>query len=159
MKPHGLKGDVTIFLHPDSPADFRGLKTIFIEKNNALIPFFIENVSVRDEKAFIKLEDVSSPDEASRLKNCSIFLPKDSRPKLPAGDFYDDEIAEFEVIDEKEGPIGMAKLVERAGLNRFIIVDYQQKEIMIPVKPPLLKSINRSKKRITVNLPEGFLDI
>jgi 16S rRNA processing protein RimM len=33
------------------------------------------------------------------------------------------------------------------------------KEVMIPVNGPFVKSINRTKKTVTVSLPEGFLDI
>jgi 16S rRNA processing protein RimM len=159
MKPHGLKGEVTISVDPDCPADWTELESIFIEKNHTLIPYFIESVSAKVDKAYVKLDDVSTPEQAALLKNLSVFLPKDIRPQPLSGDFYDDEIIGFEVADETLGPLGVVKEIERAGINRFIIVEHQQKEVMIPAQPPLLKSINRSKKKITVSLPEGFLDI
>jgi 16S rRNA processing protein RimM len=159
MKPHGLKGEVTVSLNPDSPADWNSLEVIFIEKSNTLVPYFIEHVSARTDKAFVKLEDVSTPEQAALLKNHSLFLPKNERPKLNAGDFYDDEIMGYDIVDETMGRLGSVKEIERAGMNRFLILDHHGKEVMIPAQPPLVKSINRSKKKITVNLPEGFLDI
>lgn len=158
-KPHGLKGEVTVSLDPDSPADWESLDVIFIEKNNALVPYFIESVSLRSDRAFLKLEEVSTPEAATSLKNLSLYLPKNSRPKPDMGDFYDDEVIGFTVEDEDFGVLGNVKFIERAGLNRFLIIEHRQKEVMIPVQSPLLKSINRSKKKIRVNLPEGFLDI
>lgn len=159
MRPHGLKGEVTISLNPDSPSDWEALKTVFIDQRNTLVPYFIEYVSVKNDKAFVKFEDVSTPEIAAGLKNLSIYLEKTSRPKLQAGDFYDDEIIGFKVEDEAEGLLGVVKDIERAGMNRFIILDYADKEVMIPAQPPLVKSVNRTKKVISVNLPEGFLDI
>ena len=159
MKPHGLKGEVTISLDPDSPADWTELETVFIDKNGTLVPYFVESVSAKSGKAFVKLEDVSTPEQAALLKNQSVFLPRDTRPKPVAGDFYDDEIIGFTVTDDSIGVLGRVKAIERAGMNRFVIVDYKQKEIMIPVQSPLLKRINRSKRKIMVSLPEGFLDI
>ncbi|WKZ59957.1 MAG: ribosome maturation factor RimM [Cyclobacteriaceae bacterium] len=159
MRPHGLKGEVTVSLDPDSPSDWETLKTVFIDQRNTLVPYFIEYASVKSDKAFVKFEDVSTPEAAAGLKNLSIYLEKASRPKLQADDFYDDEIIGFQVQDDTAGLLGVVKEIERAGMNRFILVDYAEKEVMIPAQPPLLKSINRSKKVISVNLPDGFLDI
>lgn len=158
-RPHGLKGEVTVSLDPDSPADWETLNVIFIKKDKSLVPYFIETISLRNDRAFLKLEEVSTPEDAEALKNHSLYLPKESRPKPETGDFYDDEVIGFMVEDQELGEIGTVKLLERAGLSRFLIIDHKQKEIMIPVQHPLLQSVNRSKKRIRVSLPEGFLDI
>jgi 16S rRNA processing protein RimM len=159
MRAHGLKGEVTISVDPDSPADWDSLKSISIDFKGTLVPYFIEQVSVRGDKAFVKLEDINTPEQAARLKNHSLYLPKTSRPKPESGDFYDDELIGFDVYDVELGQIGAVTDIERAGINRFLIIKHKQKEIMIPAYKPLLKSINRSKKVVTVDLPEGFLDI
>jgi 16S rRNA processing protein RimM len=159
MRPHGLKGEVTISLDIDSPADWKELKLIVLEIKGRLLPYFIESVSVNGEKAFLKLEEVDTLEAASALKGCSLYLSKDTRPKLEKGDFYNDEIIGFEVEDETEGILGKVDSIEQAGPNRFLIISYNNKEVMIPTQQPLLKSINKSKKKITVSLPEGFLDI
>lgn len=159
MRPHGLKGEVTISLDPDSPADWETLKTLFIEIKSQLVPYFIESISVRNDRAFVKLEDVSTPEQASQLKGSSLYLPKESRPKLERGEFYNEDIIGFEVMDDVHGPLGFIEAVEQAGPNRFLILSYLQKEIMIPVNGPFIQSINKAKRKITVSLPEGFLDI
>jgi len=159
MRPHGLKGEVTISLDPDSPADWKTLKTLFIEIKSQLVPYFIEHISVRNDKAFVKLEDVDTSEQAALLKGGSLYLSKETRPKLARGEFYNEEVIGFEVFDEGQGPLGFVEAVEQAGSNRFLILSYVQKEIMIPVNGPFIKSINKSKKKIAVTLPEGFLDI
>jgi 16S rRNA processing protein RimM len=159
MRPHGLKGEVTISIDKDSPADWEELKAVLLEIKNQLVPYFIETVSVRGDKAFLKLEDVNTPEAAAQLKGTSLYLTKESRPKLQPRDFYNDEVIGFLVEDETIGVLGKVEEIEQAGPNRFFIIHYNQKEVMIPSLSPLLKSINRSKKKITVNLPDGFLDI
>lgn len=159
MRPHGLKGEVTISIDPDASVDWENLKALFIEVKSQLVPYFIEHISVRNNKAFVKLEEVSTPEKASQLKGSSLYLPKESRPKLERGEFYNEDIIGFEVMDDVHGPLGFIEAVEQAGPNRFLILSYLQKEIMIPVNGPFIKSINKSKKKIGVNLPEGFLDI
>ena len=159
MRPHGLKGEVTISLDPDAPADWEHLKTVFIEKKSQLVPYFIQTISIRNDKAFVKLEDVDTPDYAALLKGGSLYLPKKQRPKLARGEFYNEEVIGFEVIDNELGTLGSVQDVEMAGQNRFLIVEYNKKEVMIPVNGPFITSINKSKKKVNVSLPEGFLDI
>lgn len=159
MRPHGLKGEVTISLDADAPADWESLTSIFLETKSQLVPYFIESISVRHDKAFVKLEDVSTPEAAAALKGSSLYLPKTSRPKLVRGDFYNEEIIDFEVTDEEIGLLGTVQAVEQAGPNRFIIVSHKMKEVMIPVNGPFIKSINKSKKTINVSLPDRFLEI
>jgi 16S rRNA processing protein RimM len=159
MRTHGLKGEVTISLDLEAPVDWENLKMIIIEKKSQLVPYFIDAISVRNDKAFIKLDDVNTPEQASLLKGSSLYLSKESRPKLEKGEFYDEDVIGFEVMDDTHGPLGFVKEVEHAGPNRFLILSYIQKEIMIPINGPFIKSINKSKKKISVSLPDGFLDI
>lgn len=159
MRPHGLKGEVTISLDADAPADWDSLESVFIEVKGKLIPYFLENISVRGDKAFVKFEDVSTPEAAAALKGSSLFLPKTSRPKLAREDFYHDEIIDFEVIDQEIGLLGTVLTIETAGPNRFIVLSHKTKEVMIPINGPFIKSINRTKKTVSVLLPDGFLDI
>jgi 16S rRNA processing protein RimM len=46
-----------------------------------------------------------------------------------------------------------------AGPNKLLVVEHKGKEVMIPINGPFIKSVNKSRKRITVELPDGFLDI
>lgn len=157
MRTHGLKGEVTIALQPDAP-DLSGIDTLFLERNKQLVPYFIQAVSFKADKAFIKLEDVDSIDDAAVIKGSSIFLPKDARPKPARGQFYSDEVLGFEVADDNR-VLGHIKEVVEAGPNRFLSLDVDGKETLIPINGPFIKSVNRTSKKIKVELPEGFLDI
>jgi 16S rRNA processing protein RimM len=159
LKPHGLKGGVTVSIDPDTPNDFEGLDAVFLEKQNQLVPYFITSVSVKGNKAFVKFEDVDTADAAAAISKCAIYLPKAARPKSARGEFYDDEVVGFLVVDEQLGELGAVAEVVSAGPNKLIAVDHAGREVLIPVNGPFITSINKTKKRITVQLPEGFLDI
>lgn len=157
-KTHGLKGEVTIVMVPECP-DLSELDSLFIEVNQNLIPYFLESASMKGDKAFIKLEDVNTIDQASALKGSSLYLKKTERPKLARGDFYNDEVIGFEVNDTQAGALGDITEVFESGPNRFLVIDHHGKEIMIPLNGPFVKSVNKSKKKISVELPDGFLEI
>jgi 16S rRNA processing protein RimM len=158
-RPHGLKGEVTVLLE-DSPADWDTLKTVFIQlKHNELVPFFVESVSVRGAKAFVKFEEHNTPEQAESISRRDIYLPKTERPKSGRGEFYDDEIIGFTVEDNQLGELGMISAVETSGPIRLLVVSNGEKEFLIPTNGPFITSINKTKKKISVELPEGFLDI
>jgi 16S rRNA processing protein RimM len=159
LKPHGLKGEVTISLDADFPENIDDLKSLLVEKNNRLIPHFIESISVRGVKAFVRFEDIHSPESASAISKCALYLPKTLRPKSGRGEFYDDEIIGFEVTDVDIGLLGKVVEVTEAGPNKLLAINYAGKEILIPINSPFITSINKAKRKIAVELPEGFLDI
>lgn len=160
MKPHGLKGEVTVSLNEDLPVDFAALESVFLaEKENRLVPFFITTASVRGYKAFVKFEDVDTPEEALKISKKEIYLPKSTRPKTGKGNFYDDEVIDFDVTDEVHGLLGKVTDVIQTGANKLLAVNYNGKEILIPINTPLIVSVNKSKQKISVSLPEGYLNI
>lgn len=156
-KTHGLKGEVTAILEYE--LDFENTSALFLEINENLVPHFPQEFSGTYEKVVVRFEEIKTLDQASALKGCSIYLPKAARAKSSRGEFYDDEIVGFIVTDETEGELGTVKEVSTNKLSRLITVNYHRKEILIPVNSPFIKSVNKSKKTISVSLPEGYLDI
>ncbi|MFM8849634.1 MAG: ribosome maturation factor RimM [Cytophagales bacterium] len=156
-RPHGLKGEVTAIL--TAPIDLSEVTSFFLEYRNSLVPFFIESFSDRVDKTFLKFQEIDSVEKADPLKGCSIYLPKAIRPKLKRGEFYDDEVIDFNVEEKTKGLLGSVKNVSATGPNRLLLVRYNQKELLIPVNGPFIVSVNKAKKLITVDLPDGFLDI
>ena len=154
-KTHGLKGEVTVNTLPECP-DLSSIETVFV--GDDFVPHFIASVSVKSAKAFIRFDDVNDIDKATSLKGLSLFLKKSERPKLARGEFYNDEVIGFEVVEE-ENSLGKITDIMEAGPNRFLVMDHNGKEILIPVNGPFIKSVNKSRKRVTVELPEGFLDL
>jgi len=157
-KSHGLKGEVTITLGPDCPDMEKG-KSFFLDSQSQLVPYLIQSISVKGIKAYVKLEDVNTPEQSHALKGSSIYLLKSERPKLVRGEFYNDEVIGFSVTDAEEGPLGDVIEVQEAGPNRYLIIKYLNKEVMIPLNGPFIQSVNKTKKTISVELPDGFLDI
>ncbi len=156
-KTHGLKGEVTI-MYTDY-ADLESTKSVFVEQNDNLVPYFIDHVSSRLDKAFVKFEDVNTLEAANLLKGCSVYLDKTLRPKLKKGEFYDDEVIGFVVEDEELGLLGSIKEVVASGPNRLLSIDYLGKEVLVPINGPFIQSVNKTKKKIIVQLPDGFLDL
>jgi 16S rRNA processing protein RimM len=114
---------------------------------------------MKGNKAFLKLEEVDSQEEAQRISKSSIYLPKASRAKSGRGQFYDDEVIGFEVQDTDLGVIGKVTEVVLAGPNKLLSVNHHEREVLIPLNSPFIEGVNKSRRKITVTLPDGFLEI
>ena len=159
LKPHGLKGEVTVSLDSGVPDDIESLQSVFLEKDNRLIPYFIESISIRGQKAFVKFEDVNTFEMAQEISRQGIYIPKTERAKLKTGEFYSDEVIGFEVYNESNVVIGKIHEVIEEGPNPMLVLDHKTKEVLIPLNSPFIQKVDKRKKCFIVNLPEGFLDI
>ena len=162
VKTHGLKGEVTISLIGYTVEDLASIRKdypVFIDINNHLVPYFIQAISASGKKALVKFEDVNTLEDAASLAKRSLYLQKAVRAKTQRGEFYDDEVINFSVTDEEKGELGKIIEVIQAGPNRLLALEHEGREVLIPVNSPFIRRINKSKKIITVSLPDGFLDI
>lgn len=155
-KTHGLKGEITAVI--EAEVEWNDLASLFLDSKGSLVPYFIEKVSGRGDKPFIKFEGVESYEQALALKGSSIYTVKSSRPKLKRGAFYDDEVIGFRVEDKTQGLLGQVTEIQSQGANRLLAIDHGSREILIPVNAPFIISLNKTKKLIQVELPDGYLE-
>lgn len=159
IKPHGLQGAVDVFIDSDFPENYKQLESVFVQKDELLIPFFIKSLKLKGAKATVFFEEVSSIDEATQLKSCAVFLPLNLLPKLEGNAFYYHEVVNFRVIDVVHGDIGLIKEVMNSGPQDYLVVIRESNEILVPVNDDIINSLDRKNKEMKVTLPDGLLDI
>lgn len=158
-KTHGLKGEITIKLDVVNPSDFKDLRYLLIEQNKNLIPYFIENQKINGDKMFVQLQDVKTMEQAVVFLGKGVFLPNELLPELDDDDFYFKEIIGFTLIDEQKGEVGVISDVLEYPTQAVIQVMKDGKEILIPVHDDILQKVNKKAKTLTVNAPEGLIDM
>jgi 16S rRNA processing protein RimM len=158
---HGLKGEIIAIFDTDQPQRYTKLESVFVDFRGELVPFFIEEMAQNSKGHFIlKLEDVATADEAQRLIDREIFLPLEFLPPLSGKSFYFHEVVNFTAIDESLGAIGTIKAVlDNSAQPIFKIENSEGKEILAPAVDNFIVSINRDEKTVTLNLPEGLVDL
>ncbi|MEP2670605.1 MAG: ribosome maturation factor RimM [Cyclobacteriaceae bacterium] len=153
IKKHGLKGDVKILIESPLP---KKLESIFVQIDNRLIPFFIEQISVLNDVAIVKLEDVNTPEQADSLCKCGVYLPNSLKPK--SDKFETSDLIGFSVYANSEN-LGTITAINNHTLNPLLVVTLQEKETLIPISDYFIKEIDQADKMVKVELPDGFMDI
>ena len=93
------------------------------------------------------------------LINKEIYLPSNSLPVLEGNKFYYHEIEGFKIKDKKVGELGFIKYVNDKSPQHLFVVDYNKKEILIPINDDLIENIDRNEKLINMNLPSGLIEL
>ena len=158
-KPHGLNGAVTVTLDVDNPLEYQNLESVFLEISGRLVPFFINHIQVRNNSAIIEFEEISDREQFQEIKSAKLFLPLDFLPQLPDDEFYYHEVIDFTVVDKNLGELGIISGFNTSGPQPIMVMEYQEKEILIPATKEIVIKPNKSKRVMEVDLPEGLLDV
>ena len=159
IKPHGLQGDISIFIDADEPQAYKNLESVFILRDGHLVPFFITRINIAGNKAIVSLEDSNDIATAGSLKGALLYLPLATLPDLAADQFYFHEIIGFTVLDSSLGDIGKVITVYDTGPQNLLAIDYRGREILLPINDHTVGRVDKVKKQIFVTMPAGLLDI
>ncbi len=159
VKKHGLKGDVSILLDVDYPEDYTALESVFLERNQKLIPFFIESIQVNGNRAIVKFEDVDHIDQSEELKGAGLYLPLDQLPSLEEGQFYFHEVIGYTAVDINVGILGEIENIYNFPNQDLIAIRHKGKEVLVPVSDALIIGVNHQQQEMSVDLPDGLIDV
>jgi 16S rRNA processing protein RimM len=159
-KKFSFKGEVLIYLDTDEPELYENMESVFVELNNNLVPFFIENSSLhKNDFLRIRFEDVKNEEEADRLLGCAIYLPLKMLPKLTGNKFYFHEVIGFEIEDKRLGVFGIIQSVNDTSAQPLFEVLNGEVELLIPMIDAFLVKIDRANKKVVMDLPEGLIEM
>lgn len=163
----GIKGLLKVTPFTEYPERFLKLKRVYLfdERKSlfALNPkdefeFKIEKCEVTHSHITLKLEGINSKEEAAEFVNYEILIPEDERLSLPKGKYFHYEIIGFEVYNRNDF-LGRLEKIDNYGSHDLLNVkNTDGKEILIPYRDEFVKKIDADKKRIDVELIEGFLE-
>jgi len=161
IKPYGIKGEVLVKLDTDEPENYEGLESVFLEIGGKLVPFFINDSYLHKSMLLrVDFDDVDSIEKAEELVGRKLFLPLESLPELSGKNFYYHEILGFKATDKKLGPIGLIKSVNDMAAQPYLIILHPGgKEILVPIHNDLIEKVDRSRKEMLLNLPDGLVDV
>ena len=159
-KKFSFKGEVLIYLDTDEPDLYENMESVFVEFNNNLVPFFIENSSLhKNDFLRVRFEDVNNEEEADCLLGSAIYLPLKMLPQLSGNKFYFHEVIGFEIEDQRLGVFGKIVAVNDSSAQTLFEVVNGEVEILIPVIDHFLVKIDRENKKVVMNLPEGLVEM
>lgn len=159
-KLHGYKGGVSLFLDVTHPEEYVDMESIFIEIDGILTPFFVESFKLKNKGfAAVKFQGVDSEQEARSLLKKKVFIPETELRELDESNFYDHEVIGYEVEDVVKGEIGNVAAIADLKQNPLLVIEFKDKEILLPIFEGLIVKVDRKLKRLKVKAPDGLIDL
>ncbi len=159
-KLHGYKGEVSLFFDVTEPLEYEQLDAVFIAIGEHLTPFFIESIKYKGKGFFqVKFDNVNSEIDAKRILRQELYLPLNLLPELGDKNFYDHEIIGYAVEDASFGPCGKVEQVIDYKINPLLQIQFNQKEVLIPLIDGLVSKVDRKNKTLHITAPAGLIEM
>ena len=160
VRKYSFHGELLIKLDTDQPELYENLEAVFIDYRNTFIPFFIESSQLhKSDLLRVQFEDVHTEAEADSLLKSDVYLPLEFLPKLEGNKFYFHEVIGFNIEDVNFGEVGIIKGVNDSTAQALFEIEKDGKDILIPVNDQFIVKVDRIKKTIIVDTPEGLIDL
>ena len=160
VRKYSFHGELLIKLDTDQPELYENLEAVFIDYRNTFIPFFIESSQLhKSDLLRVQFEDVHTEAEADSLLKSDVYLPLEFLPKLEGNKFYFHEVIGFNIEDVNFGEVGIIKGVNDSTAQALFEIEKDGKDILIPVNDQFIVKVDRIKKTIIVDTPEGLINL
>jgi 16S rRNA processing protein RimM len=154
QKPYGLFGEVKV--QPTS-FDFdrhATLTTVYFRKRGIEEPIKLE---IRGSRAdadswYFKFKDLKTPESVAHLSGGQLLIPETEKLELPEDMVYISELPGMSVVDEKGEPVGTVVEVLEHGAGELLVVGTPKKDIHIPWNDHFVKKVDKTAKRVEVDL-------
>lgn len=157
-RTHGIKGHLILKCSDTFSFKKNEPKEFFISENNSLKAFTLKEISFNPPFTRFLLETVQNMTEAESFLKKDVYLPLNilAQSHTP----YKHELQDARVEDENKNFIGNIKSILEfpQQLIAQVFTDKGQ-EVLIPLNNHFILNYNKSANILTVQLPDGLLDI
>lgn len=155
----GVHGELILKHHLGKKTSLKGLETLFIEdKKDELLPYFIESVKIKsDDELYIKVEGLTSKEAAQKIVQKQVWLVEEEFHKY-AGKSAPISLLGFHMVQDEQDLGEILEVIEQPH-QLLCRIDWKGKEALIPLHEETLIKVDKKKKLVMVNLPEGLLDV
>ena len=159
-KPHGIHGELQ-FTFTDDIFDRVDCDYLICLLDGIFVPFFIEEYRFRsDSTALVKLEGIDTAERARMFTNVEVYFPVKHAEEAEDGELSWNFFVGFRMEDVRHGELGEVVEVDTTTVNTLFVVEQEDgEELLIPAQEEFIVEISQEKKLITVELPEGLLNL
>lgn len=161
LRERGNIGEVVARSVSDVPGRMESLRAAQVRlADRSDLAVSIESAWLHGENWVLKFVGVDSIDAAKRLRGGDLWIPREERGDLPEGQYFQSDLVGCKVVDEKDGRVlGVVEGFEQYGGPLLLDVKGDGREVLIPFVPAICVAVNLNDRSISVDLPEGLLDL
>lgn len=150
VNTHGLRGEVKIEVWADSAQALCDFSRLFVDG----VERKVERGRVQKGFAIVKLAGIDSIDEAEKVKNHVVYVPREDIP-LAEGGFLLTDLVGCRAVDENGAALGT--VTDVLSLPGGEVLEIRgEREILVPLVKEFLLDADVAAGTVTVRLIEGM---
>ena len=158
VNSYGIKGFLKVVPYTDDNTRFNDLETIYIEKNNKLQEYVIEEVKYSKNLVLLKLKGIDTIEQAEKFKNCYLKINRKDAIELEEDTYFLVDLIGIEVFTESGENLGNIIDVFPTGSNDVYVVKNEEgKQVLLPAIKDVIISVDIENKKMVVRPMEGLL--
>ena len=159
VKVSGYEGAVAIRLEKFFTENIPEMESVFLEIEGRPVPFLISGIEYGGaDNLKLTFEGYNSAERISEFVGCRVFLGEKQSPGST-----DNEVNALEgyiVVDKDDNAAGtITGLISNNGQWLLEIESSAGRNLLIPLHEDLIININRKKKILKMDIPDGLLEI
>jgi 16S rRNA processing protein RimM len=159
-KPHGLNGEVRVFLYSGNLDSITELNRLFIYKKEHEKPveFNIANLRIQNNTTIIGLEGINTIEEAAELRGSIVMVDKCDLPEPKEDEYYWFQLIGLDVVTIDGKFVGTVKnLIDREP-QALLVVENNNKEFLIPMVDTIVQGVELEESEVIITPIEGLFD-
>lgn len=150
-----LKGEVKIYPYSE-PSRFEEIGKLYIENKQ----YEIQNVRMQGTTVIVKLKGIDDRNAAEEQRNKYVYITEEQLPELPEDEYYIRDLIGMTVETVDGEYIGVLNdVLQNTAQDVYEVKKDDGKMVLIPGVAAFIIDINMETKKISVNVPEGLLDL
>jgi 16S rRNA processing protein RimM len=159
-RAHGNRGEVILDVETDFPRErFRPGEELFIHRAGEIVALLITAARFHRERPVLAIEGVTTISAAEKFAGSELRIPADRLQPLPSGTFYRHDLVGCRVETRGGLLVGVVREVEGSVVASRLVVVGAAGEVLIPLASEICTAIDLEARRITIEPPEGLLDL
>jgi 16S rRNA processing protein RimM len=161
-KPHGLKGDLTLFPLTDDPAlafaPGRSVWLVGLDGETVAGPLTIERSRAYHREWLLKFAGAERREDIDPWRGLFVAAPAGDLAPPADDEVYLHELDGFAVRLPDETPLGLVSAVYELPSGLMIEVQGPKREFLLPYRKEFVAQVDRAGRWLVVTPPEGLVE-
>jgi len=160
-RARGIRGEVACDIETDFPERFDSLDhvTVWMPGGDRLL-LAVEDHWFHKGRVILKFEGYDTMTAAEQLVGGRLVVAEADRAVLDQDQFFEYDIVGAEVFTTEGVSLGqVARLMRTGGTDLLVVESETKREHLIPFADDICTEVDVNNRRITINPPDGLLDL
>jgi len=161
LKARGIRGEVACVLETDFPGRFSSLEQVTVwMPDGARLSLKVEDHWFHNQRVILKFEGYDTMTAAQSLAGGRLVIAEADVAPLAEGQFFERQVIGSEVMTSGGRTLGLVTRVMRTGGTDLLVLKSDDgRERLIPFADEICTDVDVGAKRITIDPPDGLLDL